>query len=478
MAPENENGTNRKSAVQDVWGHIREGLSEAKLFFREELWDMDLRALPRVKKFFVSLARIAGIVVRGVHRDRCGMQAGTLTYLTLLALVPVLALMFSVSKGLGAQDRLMETLGLAHAEDAQAFVVAPDSRLAEAPEQFGEIAVVVISAVERVNVRTLGSIGLVFLLWTVIRVVGKVEYAFNDIWGVRTPRSLARKLADYISILFVVPILVLLASSLYAFLSSDHALGFAQRYLGELSALYEYALRWTAGGAVVLAFMFLLMFMPNTRVRFFPALAGGVVTGACWLVVQSVYFLAQGGVTRYNAIYGTFAALPLFLVWLHTSWVIVLVGAEVAFAVQNHQTYQWEHRSRTATPATLAGLGLWVLYEAGRRFLKGEKPWAADEFCREHEIPVRLMGHTVRRLCDEDLLREVADEPGRYLPGRDLSTLTPADVERVFRGSVDPKIERLIRAGAPALDEALRTQRTRCEDNLSRETLRDWLVPS
>ncbi len=448
-------------ASRQIWRQLRDAVREGRHFFREELWDLDLKTLPRIRKFFVSLARIVGIVVRGMIQDRCGQQAGTLTYLTLLALVPVLAMMFSVSKGLGAQDVLMETMGLMREEAA--LVVAPDSRLAEAPEHFGEIAVTVFTAVERTNVRTLGSIGLVLLLWTVVRVMGKVENAFNAVWGVATPRPLARRFADYISILVVVPILVILASSTRAFLSSEMAVGLVRRHLGEFSVLYDRLLGWTAGGLITLAFVFLLMFMPNTRVRFFPAFAGGLVTGLCWYAAQTLYFMAQVGVTRYNAIYGTFAALPLFLVWLHMSWLIVLFGAEVSFAVQNHRTYRGEQDAARAGTATLEALALLILVDTARRFRAGDPPWRMEALADEHQVPVRLTGHVVRVLKEHGLLRELADVPGGYVPGRDPERVTPAEVERAFRGPVDVRIVRLLRESAPGLERAIAERRERCE---------------
>ncbi len=479
---------------QSWWQSLKSSLAEGRRFLREELWDMDLRPLPRIKTALISLLRILSIVIRGFIGDKCYMQAGTLTYLTLMALVPVLALMFSVSKGLGAQDILMQNLGMRRVANAVEFRVLPevdaetafeqqfeiieDSRLAEMPEQFGDLAITVFSLVERTNFRTLGMIGLLFLLWTVVRMMGKVENSFNSIWGVGKPRTLTRKFSDYISILVVVPILVLCATSVNAFLSSERALALMRENVGDLSVVYEFAIRWITFGVVVLAFVFLLMFMPNTKVRLFPALIGGFCTGLAWFAAQKLYFLAQSGVSAYNTIYGTFAALPFFLVWLHTSWLIVLFGAEIAFAVQNHRTYRLEQRAKRATPATLTALGLLVMCGIIRNYSRDRgrsAPWTTENFAEHHEISIRLVGEALRILREKELVLELAEQGDAYVPGRDPAQITVADVEQAFRGEVNRQIDKALAESAPALVRRLQEYRETFIEGLAGNNLRDLL---
>ncbi len=470
----------------------RRWFERGRRFFHEELWDLDLRPLPRLKSALIALVRIAVMIVRGFINDKCYMQAGTLTYLTLMSLIPILALMFSVSKGLGAQQLIMENIGLEKTtpvemvEEAQApaevtprdFAIIEDSRLAETPEQVQDIVITLFSMVERTRVGTLGVIGLVFLLWAVVRGMGKIENSFNTVWGVQTSRTLARRFSDYISIMVVVPILVLCATSLNAFLSSEQALSLVRNYFGELSGLYETALRGFIFGAIILAFTFLLMFMPNTKVRLIPALAGGLFTGGAWLGLQALYFMAQRGVSSYNAIYGTFAALPFFLVWLHTSWLIVLFGAELAFAAQNHRTYHLELRTAETAPATMAALGLLIMHEAGRRHLQGAGPWSVELLADQQEVPIRMVTSVVDNLRRHGLLRAVAGEPGGYVPGRDLSRITFADIELAFRGTVDPGVEKRLEATAPQLREVSRKIHQRENRELAQNNLRNLIENS
>ncbi len=484
----NKSGDNpRDDRGASIRQKITSSLEEGRRFFREELWDMDLRPLPRMMTAVISFLRIVSIVIRGFIADKCSMQAGTLTYLTLMALVPILALMFSISQGMGIQERLMESLGLqlsqVIAENGadpgntlpfeHQFEIIEDSRLAEMPEQFGNVAITVFSVVERTNVRTLGVIGLLFLIWTVIRVMGRVEKSFNSIWGVHKSRSFTQRVSGYISILVVVPILILSATSVNAFLSSEKALELVQNYFGGFLMVYEFAIRGAMLGVVILAFVFLLMFMPNTRVHFMPALIGGIVTALAWLALQAIYFMAQSGVTMYNAIYGTFAALPFFLVWLHTSWLIVLFGAEITFAVQNHRTYRMEQRADQATPATLTALGIIIMFQIVRLYVKGDKPWTVDSFIDRHHISVRLVGDVLRTLRDHGLACELAEQPDGYLPGRDPSHITLDDIEFAFRGKPKPQIVKLLAESAPALEQWNREFRRKTGTALAGKTLRN-----
>lgn len=480
---ENDSRENRVAVYRQK---LKSGIAEGRAFLREELWDMDLRPLPRLKAAVIALLRIVSIVIRGFIADQCTMQAGTLTYLTLMALVPILILMFSISQGMGIQERLMESMGLQRRASVienpttpddpmaidQPFEIIEDSWLAELPEQFANIAITVFAVVERTNVRALGIVGLLFLIWTVIRVMGKVEKSFNSIWGVHHARTLAQRISGYISILVVVPILILSATSINAFLSSDRALDLVQDYFGGFLALYEVTIRGAMFGIITLGFVFLLMFMPNTRVRFFPALIGGTVTALAWFSLQALYFLAQSEVTMRNAIYGTFAALPFFLLWLNTSWLIILFGAEVTFAVQNHRTYRLEHRAAQATPATLTALGLLVMIQITRQYITGNKPWTIDSLIERHHVSVRLVGEVLRTLRTNGLARELAEPSGGYLPGRDPSRITVDDVENAFRGQPKPQITQLLAKSAPALDTWNREYRQKTASSMAGTTLR------
>ena len=314
-------------------------VGEARTFVEDRVWDWDLDALSRAKRSLVTLCRICVIVVRGFVADNCALQASALTYITLMSMVPVLALMLSVSKGLGAQERLMQVVGLERAKDTLEIVVIPGSRLSELPAEMERVAQTLFVYVENTNFTTLGTIGLLLLVWTVLQTMGQIERSFNLIWGVKEHRTLLRRFSDYISVLVLVPILILGATSANAVLSSENVLGILARLSGPLFFLIEHLIRLTGVAGILVAFFLLYLFMPNTKVKIVPAIVAGLVGGILWYVSQRVYIEGQMGLTRLNTIYGTFAAIPFFLMWLYVSWVLVLFGAEVGFAVQHHHTY-------------------------------------------------------------------------------------------------------------------------------------------
>lgn len=470
-----ENDTN--SAPQaNMRRSIHTAITDAKLFVNERLWDRDLAALPGMKRLAFSLCRIATIVTKGFMSDRCALQASALTYISLMSMVPVLALMLSLSKGFGAQEMLMEMIGIQRADSVVSSTTAPPARgdagdtsqastpklseegpsgeatahfevikgskLSELPPQAAEIVQVVFSYVDNTNFTTIGGVGLVFLLVSVLKAASKVEQSFNLIWGVHESRSIYRKFSDYLSVLVVVPVLVMGATSVNAALSSERVVSVVQTVSGPLFWVYQELLRLTGLGFIISAFAFLYLFMPNTRVKLFPALVAGVVAGVLWYIAQFFYIEVQIGTARINAIYGTFAAVPLFLMWLYANWLIGLFGAEVCFATQNHKTYVMEGMVDQVSNAARQMLGIMLTYEACRAFCEGNRKWNAEEFREQHAVPVRLQEDVLAVLVDRGVLLPVADEPFTYVPGMDVDRISIANIEDAFRGLEDPYVKR------------------------------------
>jgi membrane protein len=469
---------------------LRSTLQKGQNFIHKNLWNVDLRPLSRFKTVIISILRIIGVVIRDFIDNKSAMQAGTLTYLTLLALVPVLALMFSITKGLGVQERLMENIGLKTVSHAVSdttgefnnglmsdisIEIIEDSGLAQWPKQYRDIVITVFTVVEKTNVRTLGAIGLIFLVWTVIRVIGKVEKSFNHIWNVKKPRHLTRRFLDYISIVIVVPFLILIASSINAFLSSERMLELMQNYFGSLAQVYELTIRWTMLGFVILAFLFLMKFLPNTRVRFIPALIGGLFTALTWFVLQIFYFKIQSGVTMYNVIYGTFAALPFFLIWLHTSWMIVLFGAELTYAVQNHRVYRLEQKESMSNLASLSALGFSIMFEITGQYKKNEGLWSVDSYTSRHHISKRLTDKVLHVLQDKELVTELADQPGKYVLTGDPSYITLADIEDAFRDTLNPVIMEVLSESSPVLVKWVQRYQEHLKSGVACQTLSDLI---
>jgi len=386
-----------------------EKLGRLRKFLLVDLW-REAPSPSRVKAAVIHVVRIAILAGRDFVTDKCGMRATALAFVTLLSLVPLLAFGFSVLKGLGVQEQLKPAL----------------MQLAAGQE---EVLEQILEYVEKTNVKALGTIGLVFLIWTTVKTLGTIEKSFNDIWAVSQSRSLFRKVTDYISVLVIAPILLLAAMSLTGMLQSkavaDHLLlGFASRVLMRLTPFIG---TWIAFAAVYI-------FMPNTKVRVLSAATGGVLAGTIWQLAFWVYTSFQVGMARYNAVYGTFAALPVFMIWLHLSWAIVLFGAEVSWATQNVGRYWEERRAAGVSYASREAIALRLMASLAVAFYRGGGAVSVGELARRLKAPSRLVRDILHNLVSAGLCTEVVQaDATAYQPGRALERITPADVVAALR---------------------------------------------
>ncbi|MDD5255900.1 MAG: YihY/virulence factor BrkB family protein, partial [Candidatus Omnitrophica bacterium] len=287
-------------------------------FLNKDIWRIRLKDVPQKRSFFIRTLRIILLSLRRFNEDKCSLSASALTFYSLLSIVPVLAMIFGIAKGFGLDAMLEKQL------------------LEKIPAQ-DEIITNIMnfshSLLENTKGGLIAGVGVALLFWTVIKVLGDVERSFNDIWGIKNMRSLMRRFADYLSVMLICPVLLILASSATVFINTQ-----AKMLTQKISVLGAFAptvyflldlLPYTVMWAV---FTFLYIFIPNTKVNFKSGILAGIVAGTIYQVMQWVYVHFQIGVANYNAIYGSFAALPLFLVWLQLSWRVVLLGAEISFA--------------------------------------------------------------------------------------------------------------------------------------------------
>lgn len=454
----NEKQAKAPAGLAEAWRSL---VRDARRFFETELWDRDLATLPRMRQLLFALCRVCVIVVKGFLGDNCGLQASALTYITLMTLVPMLAVMFSFSKGVGLQNRLIETIGLERSEmvetvDGQEVrevvfrLASPPEDVVEKPSRNGskmsleslpvpaqEVVVKILGYVENTRFGKLGLVSLLLIFWAVIKAVSRMEHTFNHIWGITKARPLLRKVCDYFFVLMLIPIAFLVATSATAMLESPAIADRLREWVGPLYVLYEHLIRLSGFVLVGLAFSFLYLFMPNTKVKVFPALVAGFVTALLWFITQFLYIRMQVGLTKFNAIYGTFAALPFFLAWLYANWTLILFGAEVSFALQHHETFVLEGATSDVPVGARVALAIICVHEASRSFLLGEGPWSAAAYSRQHMVSARLVLEVCAVLVAKGILVSVEERDGRFMPGRDIALLTPADVEEAFRGQED-----------------------------------------
>jgi membrane protein len=312
-------------------------------FLLVEIWAVGSESASRFTRGFVAAVRVGFITIEGFFQDLCLVRASALTFASLMALVPTLALSFAVLRGLGWRGDRLEELIL-----GKATLLSPDA------------ISLIVSYIDNTSFAGLGAIGGSILLLTFVSVMTNIESSFNAIWDDAAPRSLIRRITDYFSVLLIAPILLAVATSLTATVRSSRGMDWVGSVYG-IGAAAEYVFAYAAYGIMWLLFAFLYMAIPNTRVRAVPALVGGMIAGSIWHLTQWTYIQFQFGVGKYNAIYGAMAQLPLLMAWIYVSWVIVLFGAEISFAVQNVMTYSRERRRSHITGQALrerAGLSI------------------------------------------------------------------------------------------------------------------------
>ncbi len=418
-------------------------------FLTVDLW-REVPTVSRVRAALLHIGRVSMLAGRDFVADKCAMRATALSYVTLLSIVPLLAFAFSVMKGLGVQAQLEGLLGKVAAGQKEVL------------EQ-------IIGYVEDTNVKALGTIGLVFLIWTVVKTLGTIERSFNEIWGITQSRSYFRKFTDYVSVLVTAPLLMVAAMSLSGFLQGDLLARFP--WLGLPARL---AIRLMPFVGTWIAFAAVYVFMPNTSVRIRSALVGGVIAGTIWQLAFWLYTSLQVGMARYNAIYGTFAALPIFMVWLYMSWTIVLFGAEVAWATQNVGTWWEQRRAESASFASKEEVALRAMTALAVSFYGDGKALSDGAIAHRFKAPTRLVRDVLHTLCDAGLCSQIAGEDGpAYQPARALEHLTPADVLAALRTEGDEVDLNDTGPGAGLVAELLGSSEASRRELLQRTTFRE-----
>jgi membrane protein len=396
-------------SAEQTWSRVRR-------FFADDLWSPAPRR-SRLEGWLRGALQLVVMLGEGIVRDRMLLRATALAYVTALSLVPALALAVGVIAALGVSEDVAR--------------LAVDRITAGSPEA----ADWVLRLVSGVNLRSLGTLGAATLFATTVLTLGNVEQALNDIWGVRQQRDWTRRFADYLTVLVVAPLFLGVALSLRTTLESQMLVRQILEY-PVLARLYDLGLGLAPTLLTFIGFSFLYWFLPNTEVRPLSALLGGLVAAVLFDAAQSLYLGFNVGVARYGAIFGTFAILPLFLVWIYVSWVIVLLGAEVAFAHQHLARYRREVRTAPYGAADRERMGLAVALAVAKGFEEGRAP-NPEELSNELDLPVRAVRDVLADLTGGGI---VACRQGElYQLGRPAPRITVAEVRAALRG---PRTER------------------------------------
>lgn len=388
-------------------------LKKITYFLNHDIWLIQEQKMGFWKRFLIKQLKIMLIAYRGFVKDRCIIRASALTYFTLLSIVPVAALFFGIAKGFGIQQKIESILTekFANHKEILDYVLEFSNKLLDSTKG-GLVA----------------GVGIVILLWSVMKLLNSVEKSFNDIWKIKTSRSFIRKFSDYFSLLFIAPILILLSSSLTVYITTQLTTIIQNiEYLGFLSPVIFFLLKLTPYIVIWLVLTLVYMIMPNTSVNLKSAIIAGIIAGTIFQLTQWGYFKFQIGMANYNAIYGSFAALPLFLIWIQLSWLIVLFGAEISFANQNVYKYEFETEAFNISDNFKKKITILIMYKIIERFKNNEKPLTSPEISSNLEIPVRIVRQIIFELVSSNILSEVKTEEEKvstYQPAVDINILT------------------------------------------------------
>jgi membrane protein len=380
------------------------------------IWLPRGRETPGWQRLLAWPAQHVYALARDLGEGQLTLRAMSLVYTTLLSLVPLLALSFSVLKGFGVHRQVEPLL--------YEFLMPLGEKGAEITEQ-------IIGFVDNVRGSVLGGIGLALLMYTVISMIQKVEDTFNYIWQVQKARSLARRFSDYLSVILVGPMLMVTAMGLLATVSSS-AMMQVLAEVAPFGVLLNLVGRAMPFGVVVLVFAFVYAFVPNTRVRLQAALVGAILAGAAWTFAGALFAAVIVGSTRYAAIYSSFAIAIIGLIWLYLSWLVLLLGAQVAFYVQYPQRLRLGRTLLQLSITQVEQLALGIMLEVGRGFRSGAHPDFA-ELARRLDCPASSLEDIANRLEQAGLLLHT--EPGAFVPGRDPDAILVVDILKAARGS-------------------------------------------
>jgi membrane protein len=387
-----------------------------KLF--DQVRNVEIAKLNRFQRLIHWLLKMCVMVSRGFVENLVQLQAMALGFKTLVSLAPLLAVIFSILKGFGVHNRM---------EPALADALAPLG------ENGKEVTGYLIGFVDKMSAGALGSIGLVTLFITVLSLMGTIEEAFNRIWHVRSARKLPRKFSDYLSVILVGPILMFAALTVTATLQSN---AFVQKLMAlepfgtvmlTMLRLVPYLTLWGA-------FTFFYVLIPNTRVKLKSAMVGGLVAALLWQTVGWGFAVFVASSTRYYAIYSSFAILLLFLLWLNVGWVIILLGAQVAYAHQNIRFYEGERELLAQSPAGREELGLQLMFLVGRNFFHGLDPLSVTELASRLYLPAGSVRDVMETFRECRLVLPLADDE-TFVLARDPQRIKVKEILDCVRNS-------------------------------------------
>jgi membrane protein len=431
-----------------------------KLQLRFEYWLFDLPEevdSSRTLALLVGPLRYAYALLRDFVRGDLGLRAMGLVYTSLFAIVPVVAVSFSVLKAFGYHRELEPVLfEFLRPLGAKGY----------------ELTAKIMQFVENTQTTVLGTVGVVILLYTVLIMIQKVEDALNFTWHVERPRSLAKRLTEYLVVMLIGPIVIVASMVLMTRIEASDVMSRLSGLAANATGAVGLRAHFAPYVMVIGLFWFVYFYMPNTRVRLQSAFIGALFGGAAWVALGAVFTRIAVYSTQTAVIYAGFAIVLLFLVWLHMSWLIMLLGAQLSFYTQHPEHLRSGHGPIPTTSVLRERIALGAMYLLGQRFVQGGERWKVSDLADRMDVPASVVDGALRLLEDRGLVLTAEDDT--VAPARDLASITLAEILDAIRHEMpdprrpDPKSPPPAEKAARIADEAMRA-------SMSQTTLRDLL---
>ncbi len=422
-------------------------------FFYFEVWEADEDDVSWFKSLLYRVVRTVMLTFRSVEQDALSIHASALTYITLMSLVPMFAIVLSVLNAWGLGENAINSM----------------VRLQEdMPQQFQDFINHLINIVKDTNFKKLGWVGVAGLVFTSTLVLNGVEHSFNRIWGISHRRNILKRVSNYISLILIVPILIGIAGTIATFME--------QRIMENIKEDLNLIVKCMPTITAWFAFTFLYLSLPNTKVNNLAACIGGFFAGVLWLVWQQFFINMSIYLIRFNYIYGAFAAIPIFLAWLYVAWLIVLLGAELTFAIQNHNTLYLERGDERTSVRSKQMLLLAVLMQTSKVLTGPEKYLDLHEYARAHRIPLKLLNEIVDLLVNAGYLVEVAEKPECYVLVRSPELILIRDVVSLVVDTGSSPAELGVGAMSLNVKNILRKMDKALKEALDQKTIKDLLA--
>jgi membrane protein len=378
-------------------------------FITYDVWRIADNELSRGKRFLYRLVKVIVIAFRGFSQDKLVIRASALTYSIMFAIVPLISLFIAIGKGFGMEsiiENWLQRVLIAHSELIP-FIMGFVEKYLETAQ--GGLFI---------------GIGIAILLISVMNFFKQSEKAFNSIWQVNKSRSFVRQFSTYFSALFLVPVMVVLTSGLSIFLNK---ILIHLQLTNILSPFLQFGVKFMPYLVSWIVFTLMYIIIPNTRVKITSGIVAGVIAGTAFQFFQMLYIEGQGYLSRYNMVYGSFAAIPLLLLWLQISCLIVLFGAELSYASQNLQNYEYEGESNSISIRYKKFLSLFLTYIIVKRFENKQSPLRNDRIAATYKLPIRLVNQLLSELTANGIITEIRDDDLKtksYQPAMDINQLT------------------------------------------------------